>query len=573
MKMRIIGNFVCNWRYFQYFRFDTFVHEIADFIFLGKNFNAESRQSSSILQKRDQSWWLELSRFMSEAGAEYLQQIGIACAKLEKEFVNVGINHHRCKRFLHRANGAFSLVSNKDLYKLDPNGVKYLALNEIKNVIERAIGVFSKYSQTGRALALNVIVEGADEKTLSNLNENLMNSLQTVVHLKSRLIAEQLKEDLQDFNKDVADLEQRKDTILNCLNSDVHFEFREKQFLDTLQIQRNKKVLGIRTAEIRLNYRIPLEDLEIQALIGAGDCGKVYRVVYNAECCAFKKLNSTFYPAEVIESFYHEIHTMKEMHHENLVCFRGVVEETDTVGAVLEYLERGSLKKLIQSENQFSGKYIKSVAKDIASALSFLHLRDILHRNLKPTNVLFDRDYRAKVSDFGMVKIRNTSTSRVQIFDRDTFLYLAPEKSGFSGITVKESDVFSFGMLLYAMLIWDEPLKDMAYSDIPHFLKGGQRPKIPDEDFGLKGLIERSWTTNYQERPQFNTLVYELSKMMAPESKMSVKGQQDVESASKHSSISLSEFAVNPEGNQRLRINSLEFHEKINISEQEVIFL
>nr|CAD1842760.1 unnamed protein product [Ananas comosus var. bracteatus] len=162
------------------------------------------------------------------------------------------------------------------------------------------------------------------------------------------------------------------------------------------------------------------------------------------------------------EEFINEVSTIGRIHHVNVIKLVGFCSEGSKRALVYEYMPNGSLDKHIFSANGVAGRRtftwdkLNDIALGIARGINYLHQgcdKRILHFDIKPQNILLDRNFTPKVADFGLAKLYPKDTSLVSMSTtRGTTGYIAPELISRSfGIISHKSDVYSFGMLLMEM--------------------------------------------------------------------------------------------------------------------------
>ncbi|XP_009599593.1 rust resistance kinase Lr10-like [Nicotiana tomentosiformis] len=197
-----------------------------------------------------------------------------------------------------------------------------------------------------------------------------------------------------------------------------------------------------------------------QERLGEGAYGVVYKGTLSNEIhVAVKVLNDSIGNGE---EFINEVAAMGKIHHFNVVRLVGYCADGFRNALVYEYLPNQTLEKLIFPASSkdhiiLNWKKLQNIAMGIAKGLEYLHQgcdQQILHFDIKPQNILLDRNLNPKISDFGLAKLCSKEKSVVTMTEaRGTMGYIAPEvlSSNF-GKASHKSDVYSFGMMLLEMV-------------------------------------------------------------------------------------------------------------------------
>ncbi|WJX17370.1 hypothetical protein P8452_07298 [Trifolium repens] len=187
-------------------------------------------------------------------------------------------------------------------------------------------------------------------------------------------------------------------------------------------------------------------------LVGRGGFGSVYKgfMLENGKTIAVKKISATSKQGE--REFLAEICTIGRLRHKNLVQLQGWCNEGKNLLLVYDYMQNGSLDRFI-GKDILNWQTRHKILTGLASALLYLHEEcgnPVVHRDVKPNNVMLDSNYNAHLGDFGLARLLNNEDS-VTTNLAGTPGYLAPE-IGFTGKATPESDVYSFGMVILEVI-------------------------------------------------------------------------------------------------------------------------
>ena len=158
-----------------------------------------------------------------------------------------------------------------------------------------------------------------------------------------------------------------------------------------------------------------------------------------------------------IDSFRRESQSAAGLSHPNIVSVYDVGREGNIYYIVMELLDGENLSDLISRKAPLDEKQVIDIARKIASALSFAHKKKIIHRDVKPHNILITDDGTVKIADFGIARAVNSSTI---VNNTSTVMgsvhYLSPEQAK-GGYVDARSDIYSLGIVMYDMLTGNVP--------------------------------------------------------------------------------------------------------------------
>ncbi len=192
---------------------------------------------------------------------------------------------------------------------------------------------------------------------------------------------------------------------------------------------------------------------EIVEKIGGGGMA----VVYKAKCnllnryVAVKILRTDFTnDKDLIDKFKRESQAAASLSHPNIVNIYDVGEDQEIYYIVMEYVAGKTLKELIKEKGPLEFDEIIDFSKQIAYALRHAHHNHIVHRDIKPHNILVTHDHRAKVTDFGIALAATSSTMTNAGSVIGSVHYFSPEQAR-GGYTDEKSDLYSLGIVMYEM--------------------------------------------------------------------------------------------------------------------------
>ncbi|KAG6640674.1 receptor protein kinase TMK1-like [Carya illinoinensis] len=194
--------------------------------------------------------------------------------------------------------------------------------------------------------------------------------------------------------------------------------------------------------------------------LGRGGFGVVYKgELDDGTKIAVKRMEAGIITSKGLDEFQSEIAVLSKVRHRHLVSLLGYSIEGNERILVYEYMPQGALSKHLfhwksVKLEPLSWKRRLNIALDVARGMEYLHSmahQSFIHRDLKSSNILLGDDLRAKISDFGLVKLAPDGEKSVVTRLAGTFGYLAPEYAVTGKITTKV-DVFSFGIVLMELL-------------------------------------------------------------------------------------------------------------------------
>lgn len=205
-----------------------------------------------------------------------------------------------------------------------------------------------------------------------------------------------------------------------------------------------------------------LELLDEEDIVGSGGFGAVYKMVME-DLISFAVKRIDRHHDYCDQEFERELGILGSIKHINLVNLRGYCRLPSTKLLIYDYLPLGSLDHYLhehgEEEQPLNWNARMKIALGSARGLAYLHhdcSPGIVHRNIKSSNILLDRNLEPHVSDFGLTKLLVGDDEHVTTVVAGTFGYLAPEYLQSGRATIK-SDVYSFGVLLLELMTGKRP--------------------------------------------------------------------------------------------------------------------
>jgi len=198
---------------------------------------------------------------------------------------------------------------------------------------------------------------------------------------------------------------------------------------------------------------------EILERIGDGGMAVVYRArdkLLNRSV-AIKVLRPEYVTdASFVESFRKESRAAASLTHPNIVSIFDVGKDGNIYYIVMELVEGRPLSDIIREEGALDYRIVLKISEQIASALSVAHKNNIIHRDVKPHNILITQDGHAKITDFGIARAVTDGTTVNDNTVKGTVHYFSPEQG--RGMYMDErSDIYSLGIVMYEMLTGEVP--------------------------------------------------------------------------------------------------------------------
>ncbi len=234
--------------------------------------------------------------------------------------------------------------------------------------------------------------------------------------------------------------------------------------------------------------------------IGSGGMGDVYKA-YNKSLQRMAAVK-ILHQKEMADRFRNEAYIQSSVSHPNIACMYEYLVFNDTPCIIMEYVEGETLDRYMHRKGKLDNQDAESIIRQIASALAYLHKKEIIHRDIKPQNFKIQADGKVTMLDFGIAKSKYTPRLTQQGFAVGTTEYMSPEQ--FQQQVEKKSDIWSLGVLAYELLTGYLPFEANNPVTLRAKIEKGSftNPKImtPQVSEKLNTVIEKSLRLNAANR-------------------------------------------------------------------------
>lgn len=269
------------------------------------------------------------------------------------------------------------------------------------------------------------------------------------------------------------------------------------------------------------------------AMIGQGSFGSVYLALHaiTGELLAVKQVESPAPGANsandnrkknMIEALKREIGLLRDLKHANIVQYLGCSSSGEHLNIFLEYVAGGSVQTMLNSYGALPEPLVRSFVRQILTGLSYLHGKDIIHRDIKGANILVDNKGTIKISDFGISKkleasniLSGAHNNKHRPSLQGSVFWMAPEVVKQTSHT-RKADIWSLGCLVVEMMTGQHPYPDCTQLQAIFKIGGGRAaPTIPEHaSEEAKEFLARTFEIDHERRPGADELM--LSPFLVP---------------------------------------------------------
>jgi TonB family protein len=253
-----------------------------------------------------------------------------------------------------------------------------------------------------------------------------------------------------------------------------------------------------------------IEPYEIQEILGRGGMGVVYRARDTKldRDVAIKMMDLQYASdANFLKRFQSEAKALARLQDPNIVSIFSLLETTDGICIVMEYVRGTTLAKLLVPQAALPIPRVITIFKQLLMALGHAHKEGVIHRDIKPANIIVGDGDRIKIADFGLAKVKQEFAATATQGTAGTLYYMSPEQ--FKGLKQVDNrgDIYSAGMTLYECLAGKLPFGlDDSYYTIAQQVVHGQVPTPEtlnlDIPGGLVAIVKKMIACELKDRYQ-----------------------------------------------------------------------
>ena len=251
-----------------------------------------------------------------------------------------------------------------------------------------------------------------------------------------------------------------------------------------------------------------LSEFELGEVVGVGTVGTIYRAIEKSsrEPFAIKKLHPSVSKDPLIRArFRREMSILERLNHPHIVRYHGGGEDDGILFYVMELVDGGTVKGLLEKKGAFDWPIVVEVTRQICSALQYAHNNGVIHRDLKPSNLFLTKSGDIKLGDFGIARDLERSDITTTGMTVGTHAYMAPEQITGDRSVSGKADLYSLGCCLFEMLVGRTPFQGDNFAQLFEQHLRTEAPHV--RDFAgscpveLDTMVSRLLNKNPEDRP------------------------------------------------------------------------
>lgn len=268
---------------------------------------------------------------------------------------------------------------------------------------------------------------------------------------------------------------------------------------------------------------------EIIEQVGIGGMSYVYKAydTKRKRIVAIKVLKDELaFDQEFVKKFQSEALACKDIRQKNVISAYDVVDEDNMHYIVMEYIEGTTLNKYISDKGKLSNEETIDISLQVAKGIQAAHKKGIIHRDIKPQNIVIDNKNVAKITDFGIARAITSTTKNISVIG--TVHYISPEQVRNTKVDFR-SDIYSFGCTMYEMITGTVPFEGETPLEIivSHLRCNIENPRLKNSSIykSLEKIILKATRMIPKERYQtIEEMINDLDKALIDKEGTYIKG-------------------------------------------------
>ena len=254
-----------------------------------------------------------------------------------------------------------------------------------------------------------------------------------------------------------------------------------------------------------------IKDYELVSIVGKGGMGEVYLAKHPTlkRYIILKKLSIR--DKESSERFLKEAKVMLEFRHENIVQIYDHFKEGAATFIAMEYVKGKPLNDIIEENGKIPVELALFILYQLALGLFHAHTKKVIHRDIKPHNVLISTDGDVKLTDFGIAKMSDEKLS-TEITSPGTVIgtpaYMSPEQFSDSKTITYQSDIYSLGVVFYEMLTGERPFKNEFSPEVLSAIMKGKYTPATKIVKSLPEIVKKILRKTFNPKPKRRFRIY-----------------------------------------------------------------
>lgn len=251
-----------------------------------------------------------------------------------------------------------------------------------------------------------------------------------------------------------------------------------------------------------------ISEFELCEVLGVGTVGTIYRAIEKSsgKQFAIKKLHPGVSQDQLIRArFRREMAILERLTHPHIVHYYGGGEDDGILFYVMELVNGGTVKGLLQVKGTFEWPIVVEVTRQICSALQYAHNNGVIHRDLKPSNLFLTKSGEIKLGDFGIARDLDHSDITTSGMTVGTHAYMAPEQITGEQAVSGKADLYSLGCCLFEMLVGRTPFQGDNFAQLFEQHLRAKPPHVRDFvgscPTELDAIVDRLLEKNPEDRP------------------------------------------------------------------------